>query len=118
MLRASKTAQKMSLCLSFKAKSWRDPQFYTDGWKAYDGLILNSYNHYRIFYSQNEFARVQGAKITSMASNLSGLLQNDAWLNLTASRIKTSSCTLKNPSLNSIIGRPKTSLNLFEAYGR
>lgn len=30
---------------------------YTDGWKAYDGLILNGYDHYRIFHSQDEFAR-------------------------------------------------------------
>ena len=30
---------------------------YTDGWKAYDGLILNGYNHYRVFHSENEFAR-------------------------------------------------------------
>ena len=30
---------------------------YTDGWKAYDGLILNGYDHYRIFHSHNEFAR-------------------------------------------------------------
>jgi len=30
---------------------------YTDGWKAYDGLILNGYDHYRIFHSKDEFAR-------------------------------------------------------------
>ena len=30
---------------------------YTDGWKAYDGLILNGYEHYRIFHSHNEFVR-------------------------------------------------------------
>jgi transposase-like protein len=30
---------------------------HTDGWKAYDGLILNGYDHYRIFHSANEFAR-------------------------------------------------------------
>ena len=30
---------------------------YTDGWRAYDGLILNGYEHYRIFHSENEFAR-------------------------------------------------------------
>ena len=30
---------------------------YTDGWKAYDGLILNGYEHFRIFHSRNEFAR-------------------------------------------------------------
>ena len=30
---------------------------HTDGWKAYGGLILNGYNHYRVFHSENEFAR-------------------------------------------------------------
>ena len=30
---------------------------YTDGWKAYDGLVLNGYEHYRVFHSENEFAR-------------------------------------------------------------
>ena len=30
---------------------------YTDGWKAYDGLIVNGYDHYRIFHHENEFAR-------------------------------------------------------------
>ena len=30
---------------------------HTDGWKAYDGLILNGYNHYRVFHSENEFTQ-------------------------------------------------------------
>ena len=30
---------------------------HTDGWKSYDGLILNCYNHYRVFHHENEFAR-------------------------------------------------------------
>jgi transposase-like protein len=30
---------------------------YTDGWKAYNGFILNGYDHYRIFHHNNEFAR-------------------------------------------------------------
>lgn len=30
---------------------------HTDGWKAYDGLVLNGYDHYRVFHSENEFAR-------------------------------------------------------------
>ena len=30
---------------------------HTDGWKAYDGLILNEYDHYRVYHSKNEFAR-------------------------------------------------------------
>lgn len=29
----------------------------TDGWKAYDSLILNGYEHHRVFHSHNEFAR-------------------------------------------------------------
>ena len=30
---------------------------YTDGWKAYDGLISNGYDHDRIHHSHNAFAR-------------------------------------------------------------
>ena len=30
---------------------------YTDGWKSYDGLVLNGYHHYRFFHHENEFAR-------------------------------------------------------------
>ena len=30
---------------------------HTDGWKAYDDLILNGYDHYRVFHSKDEFAR-------------------------------------------------------------
>jgi transposase-like protein len=30
---------------------------HTDGWTAYDGLVLNGYDHYRVFHSENEFAR-------------------------------------------------------------
>ena len=55
---------------------------YTDGWKAYDGLILNGYEHYRIFHSHNEFAReknhVNGTAL-ALAKQLShfGRLQKD-----------------------------------------
>jgi len=30
---------------------------HSDGWKAYDGLILNGYDHYRVHHSHNEFVR-------------------------------------------------------------
>lgn len=30
---------------------------HTDSWKAYDGLVLNGYEYYRVFRSENEFAR-------------------------------------------------------------
>ena len=29
----------------------------TDGWKVYDGLVLNGYTHHRIYHSYNEFLR-------------------------------------------------------------
>ena len=30
---------------------------FTDGWRAYDGLVLGGYKHHRIHHHQNEFAR-------------------------------------------------------------
>jgi len=30
---------------------------HTDGWRAYDGLVLNGYDHYRVYHSKDEFAR-------------------------------------------------------------
>jgi IS1 family transposase len=30
---------------------------HTDGWNAYDSLVLNGYDHYRVFHNENEFAR-------------------------------------------------------------
>jgi transposase len=30
---------------------------YTDGWRAYDGLVLGGYDHHRIHHHKNEFAR-------------------------------------------------------------
>jgi len=32
-------------------------KIHTDGWKAYDGLILNGYDHYRVHHSKDEFVR-------------------------------------------------------------
>jgi len=30
---------------------------FTDGWKAYDGLVTNGYRHHRVHHHENEFAR-------------------------------------------------------------
>ena len=30
----------------------KDGTVYTDGWKAYDGLVLDGYKHYRINHSK------------------------------------------------------------------
>ena len=40
-----------------KGKILMDTTVYTDGWKSYDGLVLNGYKHYRIHHHENEFAR-------------------------------------------------------------
>jgi len=40
-----------------KGKILADTTVYTDGWKSYDGLVLNGYKHYRIHHHENEFAR-------------------------------------------------------------
>ena len=49
---------------------------YSDGWKVYDGLILNGYEHYRVYHSHNEFAR---EKVILTVSNLFGLLRKGVW---------------------------------------
>lgn len=48
---------RRSLMPIIKGKVLEDTNIFTDGWKSYDGLILNGYHHYRIFHSKNEFAR-------------------------------------------------------------
>ena len=48
---------KKQLIPVIKGKILEDSTVYTDGWKSYDGLVLNGYKHYRIFHSKDEFAR-------------------------------------------------------------
>ena len=52
-----KNCSKEQLMPIIQGKILEGSTIYTDGWKAYDGLILNGYEHYRIFHSHNEFAR-------------------------------------------------------------
>ena len=40
-----------------RGKILEESTIYTDGWKSYDGLVLNGYKHYRIHHNKNEFAR-------------------------------------------------------------
>jgi transposase len=40
-----------------KGKILKKSTIYTDGWKSYDGLVLNGYKHYRIHHHENEFAK-------------------------------------------------------------
>ena len=48
---------KEELMPIIQGKILKGSTIHTDGWKAYDGLILNGYNHCRVFHSENEFAR-------------------------------------------------------------
>ena len=52
-----KNCSKDSLMPVIKGQVLENTTVYTDGWKAYDGLILNGYDHYRVYHSQNEFSR-------------------------------------------------------------
>ena len=48
---------KAQLMPIIQGKILEGSTIHTDGWKAYDGLILNGYDHYRVYHSKDEFAR-------------------------------------------------------------
>ena len=52
-----KNCSRNSLLPIIQGKILEGSTIHTDGWKAYDGLILNGYDHYRVYHSKNEFAR-------------------------------------------------------------
>jgi transposase-like protein len=56
-LKIVKNAAREELTPIIQGKILEGSTIYTDGWKAYNGLILNGYDHYRIYHSANEFAR-------------------------------------------------------------
>jgi transposase-like protein len=52
-----KNCSKAELLPIIQGKILEGSTIHTDGWKAYDGLVLNGYDHYRVYHSHNEFAR-------------------------------------------------------------
>ncbi len=52
-----KNCTKEKLLLIIEGRVLERSTIYSDGWKAYDGLVLNRYKHYRVYHSHNEFAR-------------------------------------------------------------
>ena len=40
-----------------KGKILEGSEINTDGWKAYDSLVLNGYKHHRVYHSSDEFVR-------------------------------------------------------------
>ena len=52
-----KDCSREELMPIIQGKILENSTIHIDGWRAYDGLILNGYEHYRVFHSANEFAR-------------------------------------------------------------
>jgi transposase len=52
-----KNCSREELMPVIEGKVLEGSTIHSDGWKAYDGLILNGYDHYRVHHSKNEFVR-------------------------------------------------------------
>jgi transposase len=52
-----KKVSKAELMPIIKGRVLEGSTVNSDGWKSYDGLILNGYKHHRVYHSKNEFAR-------------------------------------------------------------
>jgi transposase len=52
-----KNCSKDELMPIIQGKILEGSTVHTDGWKAYDGLILNGYEHYRVHHAKHEFVR-------------------------------------------------------------
>ena len=52
-----KDCSKEELMPIIQGKILEGSTIHTDGWSAYDGLVLNGYDHYRVFHSHDEFVR-------------------------------------------------------------
>ncbi len=55
--RVVKNCSREEILPILKGKILEESTVYTDGWKSYQGLIYQGYQHYRIYHSKNEFAR-------------------------------------------------------------
>ncbi|MCP4763318.1 MAG: IS1595 family transposase [archaeon] len=52
-----KNCSKAELLPIIEGRILEGSTIHTDGWRAYDGLILNGYDHYRVYHSKDEFVR-------------------------------------------------------------
>ena len=52
-----KNCSKAELMPIITGRVLEGADIYTDGWKAYDGLVLKGCEHHRIHHHQNQFAR-------------------------------------------------------------
>ncbi len=52
-----KNCSKEQLMPIIQGKILEGSTIHTDGWKAYDSLVLNGYTHHRVYHSHDEFVR-------------------------------------------------------------
>ena len=52
-----KNCSQAELMPILKGRILDQSDVYTDGWKAYDGVLMKGFQHHRIHHHQNEFAR-------------------------------------------------------------
>ena len=52
-----RNCSRRALLPVIKGRVLKGSDIYTDGWRAYDGLVTQGYKHHRIHHHQNEFAR-------------------------------------------------------------
>jgi len=52
-VKAVKNCSKEELMPVIQGRVLEGSVIHTDGWKAYDGLIVNGYDHYRLFHCRN-----------------------------------------------------------------
>ena len=52
-----KNCSRKQLLPIIKGNVLKGSDVYTDGWKAYDGLVTRGYKHHRIYHHKNEFVR-------------------------------------------------------------
>jgi transposase-like protein len=51
-----KNCSREELLPIIEGKILEGSTIHTDGWRAYDGLLLNGYDHYGVFHGHEEFA--------------------------------------------------------------
>jgi len=81
-----KDCSRQALMPILKGHVLEESEVYTDGWRAYDGLLTSGYRHHRIHHHENEFARgknhVNGIESFWSFAKLRGLRRDKFLLHL------------------------------------
>jgi transposase-like protein len=93
---------KEALMPIIRGKILEGSTIHTDGWKAYDGLILNGYDHYRVFHHAKN---LQEESRMSMELKRFGVMPKDVLPSSTAVLLKPLSSIERKPNSGTIIAR-------------